>query len=320
MTKHRIFTCIAAGLASLFFSGCGGQHPGQFQGYVEGEYIFVAAPLGGALTNLAVARGDHVSSGQLLFELEHESEAASLRQAEKNLIQSQAQLDNLTKGRRPTEIASLQAQLERARSSLATAQSEFARREKLRGGPEVISAEELDSARGVRDANLAEVSQLTADIETAKLGAREDELRAGQANVEAQAAAVAKARWALDQKRQMAPAASAVHDTLYRQGEWVEPGRPVVVLLPPGNLKARFFVPEPQMSRVKSGQSVQLRCDGEGRVYSATVSYISNEAEFTPPMLYNRENRAKLVFMVEARFSPGEVALHPGQPLDVELK
>jgi HlyD family secretion protein len=94
----------------------------------------------------------------------------------------------------------------------------------------------------------------------------------------------------------------------------------VVVLLPPANIKVRFFVPETLLAKIKTGQSVEVSFDGAAKKYSATVNYISTQAEFTPPVLYNRENRAKLVFMIEAIFSPADaVDLRPGQPVDVKL-
>ena len=93
-----------------------------------------------------------------------------------------------------------------------------------------------------------------------------------------------------------------------------------MVLLPPENLKARFFVPQEMLPRIKTGENVSVTFDGAAKNYSATVNYISTQAEFTPPVLYNRENRAKLIFMVEAKFSPADAAeLRPGQPVDVKL-
>jgi len=112
-----------------------------------------------------------------------------------------------------------------------------------------------------------------------------------------------------------------VQDTLYRAGEWVAAGNPVVELLPPTNIKVRFFVPQAVLPRIKPGQTVSVSFDGGQRAYPATVNYLSSQAEFTPPVLYNRENRAKLIFMIEAKFSPADAAeLRPGQPVDVELK
>jgi HlyD family secretion protein len=256
-------------LPFLFVAGCSMRSSNRFQGYIEGEYVYVASPLGGALQNLAVARGDEVQAGQLLFQLERRSEADAARQASNNLAQ--------------------------AKANLALSQAEFARREKLRKDHGVISEEELDQARAQRDAD--------------------------QAQVAAQTAALAKSNWSFDQKEQFAPTNAYVQDTLYRVGEWVATGNPVVQLLPPANLKVRFFVPETILPEIKPGQTVRVTFDGEKRDYSATVNYISTQAEFTPPVIYSEETRAKLVYMIEAKFSPADAAdLRPGQPVDVELK
>jgi HlyD family secretion protein len=270
MWRRRIFiSTFSFALAVLFAAGCSLNSLNVFQGYIEGEYVYVASPLSGALTNLAVARGDEVKAGQLLFALERGSEAAAVQQAEKNLVQ--------------------------AKANLALSEAEFARRQQLRENQGVISAEELDQTRAQRDAD--------------------------QAQVEAQTAALDKARWSFDQKQQFAPANAFVHDTLYRAGEWVAAGKPVIELLPPANIKVRFFVPQAALPRIKRGQTVSVTFDGGQHAYSATVNYISTQAEFTPPVIYSRENRAKLVFMIEAKFPPADAAdLRPGQPVEVELK
>jgi len=315
-----VFHIMLSALAAALLAGCAKISPNPFQGYIEGEYVYVASPLAGALTNLAVARGDSVKAGQLLFELEHQSEAASLAQAEKNLAQAQAQLDDLYKGKRPTEIAALAAQLDRAQADLKLSAAQLARREKL-DVTDVGSKEELDQARAQHAANEAQVAQLTADMATAKLGARDDAIRATEAAVEAQRAALDKAKWAFDQKQQFAPTNAAVHDTLYRQGEFVVTGNPVVVLLPPENLKVRFFVPQEKLAQIKVGATVSVQADGAARAVSATVNYISTQAEYTPPVIFSRETRANLVFMIEAKFSAADAAeLRSGQPVDVELR
>ena len=315
--RMKIFVVLSA-FAVTLLAGCAKNSTGSFQGYIEGEYVYVASPLAGALASLAVARGDSVKAGQRLFELERQSEAAALAQAEKNLAQAQAQLDDLTKGRRPTEIASLEAQWERAQANLKLAAAELARREKL-GGSNVISKEELDQARAQNDAGQAQVNQLAADLATAKLGGRDDAIRAAQAAVESQKAALARAKWSFDQKQQSAPVTALVHDTLYRAGEFVAAGNPVVVLLPPANLKVRFFVPQDKLAAIKIGGAVSVQPDGAARGFRATVNYISTQAEYTPPVIFSRETRANLVFMIEARFSPTDAAeLRPGQPVDVK--
>ncbi len=317
-TKIRA-AALAAGIAAAVLSGCSSKQPGLFQGYIEGEYVYVASPLGGALTNLAVSRGAEVKTGQLLFELEHEAESAAVRETEERLSQAKARLADLNKGKRPTEIASLEAQLDRAKANLRLSELELKRRSQLLES-KVIAPEELDTAKSRRDADRAQVNTLTADLETARLGGRVDEIKAADADVRATEAALTKAQWALAQKRQCSPTNGWVHDTLYRQGEWVTAGNPVVSLLPPTNIKVRFFVPQAELPAVRIGQAVSVALDGSQGPHRAVVNYISTQAEFTPPVIYSQESRAKLVYMIEALFAPAEARqLRPGQPADVRL-
>jgi HlyD family secretion protein len=225
----------------------------------------------------------------------------------------------LTKGKRPSEIASLAAQLERARADLKLSEAELVRRQDLLAR-NVVSTEELDQARAQRDADQAQVDQLAADLATGRLGGREDAVAAAQDFVDSQSNALVRARWSFDQKQQFAPAAGPVQDTLYRQGEYVAAGAPVVVLLPPDHVKVRFFVPETWLARVKAGGPARVTFDGAKHAYAGTVNYISTQAEYTPPVIYNRENRASLVYMIEAKFPLADAPdLRPGQPVDVRL-
>ncbi|PYI71246.1 MAG: secretion protein HlyD, partial [Verrucomicrobia bacterium] len=112
-----------------------------------------------------------------------------------------------------------------------------------------------------------------------------------------------------------------VYDTLFRQGEWVAAGKPVVVLLPPQNIKVRAFIPETRVGSIHYGNIARVKVDGVKDSFVGKVSYISPRAEYTPPVIYSRETRAKLVFMVELIFDAQAAAnLHPGQPVDVEFE
>jgi HlyD family secretion protein len=120
------------------------------------------------------------------------------------------------------------------------------------------------------------------------------------------------------QMQQEAPAAARVADTYFRVGEWVNAGVPVVSLLPDGATKARFFVPEAELGSIAAGQAVTLSCDGCGAPIPARITRIATQAEYTPPVIFSNAQRAKLVFMIEARPEPAEgKRLKPGQPLDV---
>jgi HlyD family secretion protein len=313
-------TALAHAALWLALAGCSVQDSGTCHGYLEGEFVYVAPPLSGQLTRLAVNRGATASPGQLLFSLDDTPEAAARREAEQRLTQGRARQVNLQKGRRPSELAALEAQLDRARANLRLADLELKRRRQL-SDDEVISPAELDAARSRVDVDQAQVAALTAELETARLGAREDEIQAAAAEVEALEAALRRSLWAVEQKTQYAPTNGVVHDTLYRVGEWVAAGSPVVILLPPENIKVRFFVPEPMLARLRVGQSVAVKRDGTEEPLQATISYIAPQAEFTPPVIYSQETRAKFVYLVEARFDPSVAsALRPGQPVDVRLE
>ena len=310
---------MACWAALLVLAGCAPRPPASYQGYIEGEFVYVAPPLGGQLTNLAVARGTEVAAGQLLFVLEASAEASGVREAEEKLAQAGARLEDLKKGKRPTELASLEAQLKVAQANLELARLEWNRQSRLQKD-QVISEQEWEIARARLAVEEARVNSLKADLETARLGARTDAVKAAEAEEQGARAALAKAQWALTQKRQAAPAAAWVQDTLYREGEYVTAGSPVVSLLSPGNLKVRFFVPQAQLPSIRRGAQVQVRLDGLAAPLNATIQYISAREEFTPPVIYSQENRAKLVFMVEAGFGPVPAAgLKPGQPADVRL-
>jgi HlyD family secretion protein len=316
---RTIIRAMAPWLAMLGLAGCTARPPTAWQGYIEGEFVYVGGPLGGQLTNLAVRRGTEVQAGQMLFELEGAAEAEAAREAEGRLAQAGAHLDNLNKGRRPTEIASLESQLQSAQSSLELSTLELERQTKLKEAG-ANSLQEMDAARSRREVDLGRVNSLKAELETARLGGRTDEIKAAEADVQTARAALGRARWAVAQKRQTAPAAAWVQDTLYREGEFVVAGFPVVALLPPANIKVRFFVPQAQLVSVRPGVVVSVNPDGAPAPLKATVNYISARAEFTPPVIYSKENRAKLVFMVEAVFNPAEAReLRPGQPVDVRL-
>lgn len=319
--KHlKLWPALSSALLVLLMTtGCKPEHDGTWQGYIEGEYVYVSAPLSGTLTTLTVKRGDTVKQAQPLFALEDTAETAAVHEAEQKLAQAKAKRDNLIKGSRPSEIASLEARLTQNKVSADLAKRDLERLTGLhKSSSGAVSQEQLDQAQSKLAGYQAEAKIIEADITTAKLGAREDEIKAAELEIGMLEATLSKVRWSVDQKQQSSPAEGVVHDTLYRTGEFVSAGSPVVSLLPPQNIKVRFFVPQDKLAELKAGTSVKVSFDGTDKVYAATVSYISTQAEFTPPVIYSQQTRSKLIFMIEAQFTPTDSAtLHPGQPVDV---
>jgi HlyD family secretion protein len=312
--------CVTTMAMFLVLAGCKASAPNLVQGYVEGEFVYVASPRSGRLENVYVQRGDRVKANDLLFSLDSDPERAASDGAKRRLAQGLASLEDAKKGRRPSEIESIEAQIGQARAALQFSEGELERQERLTRIDGGTSRQDFDRARSTRDSDRQRVAQLDADLRTAQLGSRPDQIVAAEANVRALASALAEAEWDLSQKRQTAPEAGLISDRLYHEGDWVEAGRPVIGLLPPRNIKVRAFVPETEIGAVHPGDAVRVFVDGVAEPFTGKVSFIAAGPEYTPPVIYSRESRAKLVFMVEAVFDAGTAArLHPGQPVDVQF-
>lgn len=314
-TAAFIAALLACSLAAL--AGCGEAPAPHWSGYVEGEQVYVAAPLPGRLESLAVRAGQQVARGTLLFTLDDEAEQAALAEADARLAGARAQAANIQTGRRPEEIAVTEAQLAQARAQQRLAASELARQRAL-VAQGFVSQARIDDAQAAVAQTRAHVAELEAALRVARLPARREERAAAQAQATAASEALRASEWRTQQKQQRAPVDALVADTYFRPGEYVAAGQPVLALLPPGQVKARFFVPEAEIASLAPGQAVTLHCDGCGAAIPARIDRIATEAEYTPPVIYSNSQRAKLVFMVEARPDAKDATrLRPGQPLDV---
>ncbi len=311
--------CPTIVLAAFLLAACQAREPEPINGYVEAEFVRVAAPLSGRLVALSVQRGATVAAGAPLFVLEHDSEAAAVDESQARLERSQAQMRDLARGQRRDELAAAQAALDAARASLVQSDSDLKRERELAASG-FTSGATLTAALARRNADEARVRQLEAQLRSAHQGARDDAQTAARADAAAARAALDQSRWRLAQKSVAAPVAALVDDTLYRVGEWVNAGSPVVSLLEPGALKLRFFVPEALLAQVRPGTVVQAECDGCEQPFKATVRHVASDAEFTPPVIYSKESRQRLLFLVEAWPAPQDAGrLRPGLPVQVRL-
>jgi HlyD family secretion protein len=309
----------AVALLSVAAAGCSGSGGRSYQGYVEGEFLYLASSQPGRLEHLGVTRGQPVGQGALLFTLEATEEKAARQQSQQQLAAAEAQLADLETGKRAPEVAVVQAQLAQAQ---AAAQKSALQRERdesqYRAGG--ISREQLEATLAQARSDAAHVSELESQLEVARLPGRAQQLKGQSRQVQAARAVLDQADWKVGEKSIAAPKAGLVYDTLYREGEWVAAGNPVVQILPPENIKVRFFVPERVLGSLSVGRRVSLHCDGCAADLPATVTYVSSQAEYTPPVIYSNETRGKLVYMIEAHPAPQDAAqLHPGQPLEVRL-
>ena len=223
-----------------------------FQGWVEGDFIFVSPDETGRVDTLSVREGDKVEPRVPLFTLDDDLQKADVNQV-------------------TAQVTNARQTLDRAQALLKTA---------------------AGTQRAVDDAEMT--------------------LRSAEARFNS-------AQTRLVRRKVFSPVAGTVQQIYFRQGEMVAAGRPVLSILPPANVKIRFFVPQAKLPQIAIGETVRVRCDGCDGDLDARVSFISRSAEFTPPVIYSTEERSKLVFMIEARPPQGGDRFRVGQPVSVEL-
>lgn len=181
--------------------------------------------------------------------------------------------------------------------------------------PELQQADVDMAAAAVTNATLA-FERAQALLKTS--AGTQKTLEDAEATLRTARARLNSAQTRLARRKMASPVNGSVQQIYYRPGEVVPAGRPVVSLLPPGNIKIRFFVPETALPKVALGEPVTIHCDGCKSEVAARVTFISRTSEFTPPVIYSLDERSKLVFLVEARTgTPGE--LRVGQPVDVRF-
>ncbi len=313
---HRLLLAPLLALP-LLLGACSPAPSAAFQGYVEGDYVYVATSQAGRLDKLHVQRGQNVSASAPLFVLDAQPEAALAAQASAQLAAAEATLADLREGKRPPELDVIRAQLREAESELANARSKATRHAELVRDNALPKENADDSATALAVA-LARRDAVQAQLKVAQLAARDEQIRAQEAQARAQRALLAQAQWQLQQKAVRSTQDARVIDTLYRSGEWVAAGKPVVKLLPPGNILLRFFVPEAELGKLQQGMQLQATQQNGSKPIPVKVTFISPVAEYNPPVIYSNESRHRLVFRVEATPAASEaVSLHPGQPVEV---
>lgn len=284
-------------------------------GYVEGDYVLISPVTTAQIETLGVKRGDRVTAGEIVATLEKRDAKIAVAQAEAAVARAQSELANLREGKRPEEIAVIEATLASARAQADEAQRAVERTAKLveRGA---ATPTQLDDARTALEVAQARVAEAKANLDVAKLPARPQQIAAAQATVRSGEADLEKARWVLEKRDLHAPADGIVSNVIHRAGEIASPSAPVLSILPDDAVKLSLFLPEQSLSSLEIGDKLAVNCDGCGDGLTATVTYIADGPEFTPPVIYSLQNRQKLVYLVEAR--PDRAgSLKPGQIVDV---
>lgn len=279
----------------------------NFTGYVVADTLYLSAPVAGTVEQLWVTRGQRVAAGAPMFRIDPTSLNARAEQARAQIGQAAAgaDADRAALARARAAYANAAAEAERAAADLARYQAA----EHAKTG--AVAAQQLDQAR------------IAAQNAARQRDAARDDIAAAQARIAAAQAQVAGTRAGLtDAQRQVtqlspaAPVSGTIDDTLYQRGEWAPANAPIISLIPDGQVKVRFYVPQGLVDHYRPGTRVAIACDGCAGGMTATVDRVADRPEYTPPVIYSLKTRDKLVFMVEAVPSQPR-QLVPGQPIDV---
>lgn len=309
----KIRTMAVLLITTGFFTGCGNSDKHRYQGYVEGENIYLASPYSGKLIQALVLRGERVKKGELLFKLDPYPQMLDIQEATASLKKGKQQEINLKKPRRTQEIDAIKAQIGQANEQIALAAIRVKRNQSLYA-KHFVDKDTLDESQERHSELLYLKAQFEANLALAKEGSRIHEIKAQQEQVSELEAKLAQSEWELKQKTIYAPANGVIFDTYFKPGEFVDGGHPVAALLTPENFRIEFFVSADALTTLHIGQKIAFECDGCALNNHATIAYISPEAEYVPPLVYSRENKDKLVFRVKARIDHSE-NYKPGQPV-----
>ena len=314
----EVFASVLAwitGLIALVVPGFGATEPPGWNGYVEADYVYAAPASAGQIETLGVREGDLVGKGDLLFTLKQDGQAALLAAAEARVAAAEANLENLSTGSRAAEIDVIRASLGKAQSDLSLARESSTRSGKL-FAEGLVPQSKLDQDRATLASAEAAVRQLQAQLKVAELPARDAQQWAAEANLAAAKADAEKARADLADRTILAPAGGRVERIYFDAGEMAAAGTPVVAILPAGALKVKFYLPEAARQQFARGDRLAVSCDGCPDGLTARVTWFASDPQFTPPVIYSRDERQRLSFLAEATLDAG--TLHPGQPVTLE--
>lgn len=320
VSKYLHLTLVSVLLIGLtFLYACDERDHKSYQGYIEGDLNYLASPYSGILIKLYVDKGDTVKPGDPIYQLDPQPQLSRLQQATYTLQQAQSELQNLQKGQRKTVLQSIQAQIKQAEAELSLAKKNVVRYRKLYLQHAIEELQYDEAKRNLQQAQ-NRVKEFKANLAEASRASRIDLIKAQQDKAKSLQASVKDLEWQLAQKKKVSPAAGRIFDRFYLPGEFIAEGQPIVSLLTTDNMDVVFFIPEPVLSQIKINQQIHFTCDSCNTRYTATIYFISPNAEYTPPVIFSRERREKLVYRIEAKLSP-EIAkqFNAGQPVDVYL-
>jgi HlyD family secretion protein len=299
-----------------FIPGMGQPATPNWNGYVEDDYVYAAAASAGQIAAIRVSEGQLVKQGDVLFVLESSQQQAQYDAAKAQAEAAQASLANLQTGGRQEEIDVARAALQKALSDLDLAQQNLTRTKSLFAQGLVTQAQ-LDQVTATVQSAQAAANQAQAQVKVTELPARDAQQIGAQANFAAAKATADAAKATLDNRTVTAPEDARIERLFFKAGEVANAGSPVVSLSGAAAMKIIFYVNEADRQQFALGDVVSVGCDGCVAGLTATISHFASDPQFTPPIIYSRDERHRLVFETEAVMRQQNGIL-PGQPVTIE--
>jgi len=289
-------------------------------GTIEATEVEVSSKLPGRLAQLLVKEGDQVQANQVIARLDTSEIEAEVAQHRATVARAEAQLRELLAGSRLQEIEEARANLEQAEHNLKLARDEWDRLDSLfKEG--AISAQERDRAKNSFEVASSQVKATRERYEMIRIGPRQEVIEAARHERDRAKAALGMAQVRLRDSTILAPLAAIVLTKRAEQGEVVNPGFPIVILIDPDDLWLRVYIPESEIGLVGIGQAAAVTVDSfPNRRFEGKVIEISSKAEFTPRTVQTKKERVNLVFGVKISLDNRERLLKPGMPADTEIK
>ena len=312
-------TVAAAILQTLALSACGdAESPYRVVGELTSDRVEITAESNEPIERIAVAEGENVEQGQLLFAQNSDRAAARLAEAEAAVREAEARLSELVRGPRSEQIKAARANTSGAERELEFRQAEHERIRMLHEQG-LASPDLLDRAKAALDAAEAGLSLRRAQLEEMLAGTTVEELGQAEQAVNRARARVDAARVDLSRLEVLAPIDGMVDSRLFEAGERPQPGQPVLVLLPGVQPHARVYVPENLRVRVKPGTEARIFVDGLEEPVAGRTRWVASEAAFTPYYALTERDRGRLSFAAKIDIVDWHDRLPDGVPVEVEF-
>ncbi len=316
---HKLLLLIFSLFILTFFSSCEKNNNEELaSGYIDADYVYISASCSAKIKNLYTEKGFEVKVGDKLFEQESVKETAFLGTNENMDKALQYYVADMQKGARPQEIIQWQWTLDALKEFIIFAKLQNKMYEFL--ALKNAAAEQYHWLAKQGELGLTAFSKaVESHIAYMKLPERPDKIAAFEMADRSVKSMIPYTKYQLQETLQTSPCDAVVFDIFYWKGELVQEGKPVIMLLPKDKLKAVFYVKGSEIDKIKLGNTVKVHF-GKGKVIDAKVSYISQNIQYTDPLIYSLKNNEKLLYSVEAQFSPTDILkIHPGEVVSVEF-